>query len=113
MISFVVDISFTFYYNLVGISFSGMMLGAFFGLFFARLGWSKSRVVDLLFNRLSIILIIASQIISTIQISVLGNTLEETNYTIIMLFVGIALVLLGMRFHSPTGEHSRIERERR
>jgi uncharacterized membrane protein len=108
IMSFVIDIPFILYYNLVGVSISGMILGALFAILLARLGWSKSRLLDLLFNRVGIVFIITGQVLSTLQIS-MGYSLDDTNYTVAMLIAGVILVLFGIRFHSPTLEDPRIE----
>ncbi|MBE7467771.1 MAG: hypothetical protein HS114_01345 [Anaerolineales bacterium] len=109
IISFIINIPFPLYYNLVGVTFTGMILGALFSLFLARLGWSKSKLLDLLFNRVSIVLIIISPIWAMMQISIWRKSVEETNYTIAVLVVGIILNILGMRFHSPIVEDFRVK----
>jgi hypothetical protein len=109
--TFVIDIPFILYYSLVGVSFSGMILGALSAILLARLGWSESRLLDLLFNRISIVLILSSQVLSTAQIS-MGYSLTDTNYTVAILIVGVILVLFGMRFHSPVVEDPRIQYNR-
>lgn len=95
------DMPFSLVKPLVGTSLSGIILGSVFSLLLSRLGWSKSKPVDLIFNRLSIVLIISSQVIGVMQAN-LGYTLEPIDYTQVMLIIGIILILLGICFQSST-----------
>ena len=75
---------------------------------FGRLGWSESKFIDFFLNRLSVILIITSQILIVIHLS-LGYTSKTIQKDAIATIVGIVLVLLGIFFHSPTVDDPRIE----
>lgn len=100
-VSSFLDMPFSLVKPLIGISLLGIILGSVFSLLLARLGWSKSMLVDLIFNRLSIILIIISQV-TGVLLTNLGYILEPIDYTQVMLIIGIVLVILGIRFQSST-----------
>lgn len=83
------------------ISVPAIIAGVIFILLLGRLGWSHSKWMDLLFNRLSIVLITVSLILSAIYIhGGLGLRLDPVDYAQIMLIIGIILAVLGIRFQS-------------
>lgn len=96
-----IDMPFSLVNPLTGMSIGGIILGSVFSLLLSRLGWSKSKPIDIIFNRFSIVLIISSQVLAVMNAN-LGYTLEPVDYTQVMLIAGIVLILLGIRFQSST-----------
>lgn len=99
VITIFVDTPFITVKFLTHISIFGILLGSFCTLLFGRLGWSRSKFLDLLFNRLSIILIIVSIVSSVIHAGI-GYSLEPIDYNQVVLIVGVILALFGIRFQS-------------
>lgn len=91
-------------YNLIGICVTVLLLGIFVGLLFGRLGWSKSRPLDFLFNRLSIIFVLFGTIILFMTDS------QDQFYPFVLLLLGVILTLLGWYFHSPAPNDPRIDK---
>lgn len=99
--------SFAFTRLMSSIGFGGITIGGFCMVLFGRLGWSESKIVDLLLNRLSIVLIIGSQILVVIHLS-LKYPSEIIQRDFIVTIVGVILAVLGIFLHSPADD-SRIE----
>jgi hypothetical protein len=100
--------SFTIVRLVSSIGFGGITIGGFSMILFGRLGWSKSKLVDLLLNRLSVILIIASQFLVVIHLG-LGYTSKTIQEDSIVTIVGVILALLGIFFHSRPLDDPRIK----
>jgi len=94
------NVSFSVVRTMSSIGFGGFIIGVFALVLFGRLGWSESRVVDFLLNRVGVILIIFGQTLIVIHLS-LGYASEVLQKDSISIIVGTVLVLLGIVFHSP------------
>jgi hypothetical protein len=80
--------------SLVNVSMFCILLGGVFTMFLGRLGWTESKVLDILFNRLSIFLILLG------LISQFSDKLLPSGVGYGVFITGIILILLGMRFQT-------------
>lgn len=94
---------FLFLKKLLNFGLYGIFLGIIFGLFFSRIGWSKSLWLDLLLNRLSLLLIVIG---ITLEMNIFQEIFyfQDIPYGYGVTILGIILGLLGMRFQSSTNE---------
>ena len=86
-------------YFLLSFGILGASFGAIFSTIFGTVGWSRFRWLDLLLNQISVLLAlfgfiawIGSQIYRNDNVFLLG---------LLLILVGVALAILGIRFHSP------------
>jgi hypothetical protein len=104
-ISIFTDTPFTAVSGLLGLALLGMLFGILSTVLFSRIGWSQSAMLDLLLNRVSILLTITGLGFGW------GSTLFEVYWRSKLLslgqvftIIGIILVGLGIRFQSkPPG----------
>ena len=101
------NVSFTIVRVGSSIGFGGIAIGGFSMVLFGRLGWSESKLIDLLLNRLSTVLIIGSQLLAVIHLS-LGYTSEIIQKDLAATVVGVVFSLLGIFFNSPPVDASRV-----
>lgn len=95
--SIFLDMPFNLFDKLIDISLFGIFLGVICLLLLSRLGWSKSKQIDFLLNRLSISLMIIGVMIGTVFSDIVPNS---ASYGPCLGFVGAILALFGMRFQS-------------
>jgi hypothetical protein len=74
-----------------------IFLGFVTALILGRVGWSKHKFVDFLFNRFPILLVILGFGIDVVQAFFWGSA----GYGYVVVLVGVILVLFGIRFSSP------------
>jgi hypothetical protein len=68
--------------------------GVFLALFCSQVGWSETFMIDLIFNQLSVVIILVG-----IGTFALGKTSNPVGFYIFML--GIIMAIIGMKLHSP------------
>ena len=69
-------------------------IGGFLALICSQVGWSETFVIDLIFNQLSVVIILAG-----IGIFTLGKTIVPMGAYIFIL--GLIMAIIGMKLHSP------------
>ena len=101
LISSFLGLPFYLFNKLLNISLYGIFLGFILALFLSRLGWSKSWLVDLLLNRLSIFFMIGGLTLETSNLLFTQFLYsQDISYGYGITIIGIILWLLGLRFHS-------------
>lgn len=97
------DIDFFVVKVVSSIGYGGIILGGFSMVLFGQLGWSESKSIDFLLNRLGVVLIITSQVFIVIQL-ILEHSFDTIQKYSFVTIVGIVLILLGMFFHPPVDD---------
>ena len=101
LISSFLGLSFYLFNKLLNLSLYGVLLGSIFTLFFSRIGWSKFPLVDLLLNRISILLMIGGLTLEAVNIIFEGNLyFQDVLSGFGITIIGGILWLLGIRFQS-------------
>jgi hypothetical protein len=91
---FVNELSGKYLSSLVNVSAFCISLGGIILIFFSRVGWHKSKFMDVVFNRLSLILIIFGFLLSFF----FPYLSKEAGF--ILVGLGVILLLLGVRYQS-------------
>jgi hypothetical protein len=77
--------------------------GTVLGVVFGRVGWAQSKIVDVLLNQLSILMMLAGYTAGFLTI--ISGDMRSFLGAIFMLTLGIVLAAVGIRYHSPVPMH--------
>lgn len=85
------------------VAISAVGFGTVLSVIFSRLGWHKSLLIDFLLNQLSILLTLLGFVGVTSDF-VMGEADESTLLMILIIFCGLFLAGLGMKFSDSPSE---------
>lgn len=78
--------------------------GAVLAVWFSRLGWNESLLIDFVLNQLSVVMVLGGFIGTGISLMGSGLNLSVLPF-ILVVWVGIVLAGLGMKYSTPSNTH--------